>query len=100
ADSAFGAKKGEDFAIADEGAFKRAGDQFEGYTTTRTAGVPIVAMFDERRRAVDSLSPGTTGYIALAKTPFYLESGGQVSDSGRIFSEASGGSATVDSLSK
>ena len=99
AQSAFGGgKKGEDFAVVNDPQLKGAGDQFEGYTSTRVSGVPIVAMFDERRQPVDALAEGEAGYVALARTPFYLEAGGQVSDSGRIFSEAGAGSATVDGL--
>jgi alanyl-tRNA synthetase len=74
------------------------GDQFEGYTSVREAGVPIVALFDEHRQPVDALSSGQVGYAALARTPFYLEAGGQVSDSGRIFNEATGASAVVEGL--
>jgi alanyl-tRNA synthetase len=97
--SAFGGdKKAADFTIEDDAVLKGAGDQFEGYTSTRVTGVPIVALFDEERRPVDALSAGTTGYVALARTPFYLEAGGQVSDSGRLVNEASGASATVEGL--
>ena len=71
-----------------------AGDQFEGYTTVRSAGVPVVALFDEQRRPTGRrLAAGQAGYVALARTPFYLEAGGQVSDSGRIVSEAGDASA-------
>jgi alanyl-tRNA synthetase len=77
-----------------------AGDQFEGYTATRVAGVPVLALFDEERQSTNHLDAGQEGYIALARTPFYLEAGGQVSDSGRIFSEASGASATVEGLAR
>ena len=97
-DNAFGdKKKGGDFAV-DEAQLKGVADQFEGYTSTREAGVPIVALFDEQRRPAEALASGQAGYIALARTPFYLEAGGQVSDSGRIFSEATGASATVEGL--
>ncbi len=100
AQSAFGAsRKSEAFAIEEAaGALEGAGDQFEGYTTTRVAGVPVLALFDEARRHVEMLSAGARGYVALARTPFYLEAGGQVSDSGRIFSEVTDASAVVEGL--
>jgi alanyl-tRNA synthetase len=41
------------------------------------------------------LAPGDKGYVALSKTPFYVEAGGQVSDSGRIVG-ANGAQATVE----
>jgi alanyl-tRNA synthetase len=99
AHSAFGgARKGEEFAVADDAALKAAGDQFEGYSSTRVAGVPIVAIFDDARQPAETLTENQTGYVVLTRTPFYLEAGGQVSDSGRIFKEAGAGSAVVESL--
>jgi alanyl-tRNA synthetase len=63
---------------------ERAGDQgFTGYEQT-AINTQAVAIFDERRRAVDGLAAGEHGFVALAQTPFYLESGGQVSDVGTI----------------
>jgi alanyl-tRNA synthetase len=66
-----------------------AGDLFEGYESTSVRGVPILAVFDEGGRPVDALPAGGRGYLALAKSPFYVEAGGQVSDAGRIFGAAS-----------
>src|SRR5262249_12375722 len=92
-------QKGDEFALPPD-ELKGIGDQFEGYSTTRLTGVPVVALFDDGRRPVETLGTGTHGYVALAKTPFYLEAGGQVSDSGRIVNEASGASATVEGLAR
>jgi alanyl-tRNA synthetase len=101
AGSAFGAKKGDDFALPpDAAALEHAGDHFEGYATTRVTGVPVVALFDERRQPVDALATGARGYAALASTPFYLEAGGQVSDAGRIVNEATGATAVVEGLAR
>jgi alanyl-tRNA synthetase len=104
AGSAFGgSKKGDDFALASEEAAREltgVGDQFEGYAATRVTGAPVVALFDERRQPVDAISANQIGYAALARTPFYLEAGGQVSDSGRIVNEATNASATVEGLAR
>ena len=69
-----------------ERALDEAGDRFEGYESTTVQGTTVVALFDEAGTSIETLDAGAKGYIALARTPFYLESGGQVSDSGRIFS--------------
>jgi alanyl-tRNA synthetase len=99
--SAFGrARAPEDFVIADESGLRGTGDQFDGYTATRVSGVPIVGLFDENRKAVETLSSGDRGFVALARTPFYLEAGGQVSDAGRVVNEATGATATVEGLAK
>ena len=96
-------KKGEEFTLAAgdaDGQLTGVGDQFEGYSTTRVSGVPVVALFDEHRQPVETLSEDQSGFAALAKTPFYLEAGGQVSDSGRILNEATNASATVEGLAR
>ena len=99
AGSAFGGgKKGIEFSLPDESTLAASGDQFEGYTSTSVTGVPVLALFDESRQPVDVLEGGATGFVALARTPFYLEAGGQVSDSGRIANAATGATASVDGL--
>ena len=78
----------------------QAGDTFDGYATTRLAGVPVLALFDASGSEVASLGAGAAGFIVLARTPFYVESGGQVSDVGRIFSESGGFTADVHSVAR
>ena len=75
---------------------EQIGDNFDGYTTTNVSGTHIVALFSDDGRQVDSLTTSRPGYVALAKSPFYLEAGGQVSDSGTIRGASS--DAIVDGL--
>ncbi len=97
--SAFdGPKKTREFVLPDDSALADAGDQFDGYTSTRTPGVPVLALFDEDHQPVEALGTGDTGYVALGRTPFYLESGGQVSDHGTIVGEPTRASATVTAM--
>jgi alanyl-tRNA synthetase len=100
AKSAFGTTKDTKFIFGHEGhEAKPLGDAFEGYSTTRVTGVPVVAMWNENREPVEELREGQRGSVALARTPFYLEAGGQVSDSGRI-TNASGAVAVVEGLAR
>jgi alanyl-tRNA synthetase len=67
---------------------RTVGDHFEGYTTTDVADATIVALFDDQKRQVAELLMGGTGYVALDRSPFYVEAGGQVSDTGVLQSDA------------
>ena len=103
AKSGFDGKKVQEFAFASDESqrgLSTAGDRFEGYTTTTVKGTPVLALFDKDRRQVTELKEGSDGYAALGSTPFYLESGGQVSDVGELRSDATGAAAGVDGLTR
>ncbi len=67
-------------------------DRFEGYETTQVDASPVLALFDDTRAAVSELGTAAAGYVVLERTPFYVEAGGQVSDTGRV---TAGDGATV-----
>jgi alanyl-tRNA synthetase len=93
----FGAIKAEglEFEEATEALHGKA-DVFEGYTATRVEGIRLMAPIDEEGHRLEALTEGQVGYVALERTPFYIESGGQVSDTGTI--AAAAGRAKVEGL--
>ena len=100
--SAFdGTKKDQEFAFESTDAREvlgRAGDDFHGYADTTVRDVPVLALFNEDRRQVPELTSGQTGFAALARTPFYLEAGGQISDTGRLYTQTGETEATVEGV--
>jgi alanyl-tRNA synthetase len=91
AGSAFESKKGATFEFTSDAERRRlesSGDVFEGYTSTEVTGAVVLAVFDDARRQTDRLDAGVSGFVVLDRSPFYVESGGQVSDTGALLDAA------------
>jgi alanyl-tRNA synthetase len=82
--------------VEDRAEINALNDAFRGYDTTTMIGVPIAILYDEQPALTDVLREGQAGWVILPETPFYLESGGQVSDAGRI--QGPRGEARVDAM--
>ena len=76
-----------------------AGDAFAGYEATRVADTAVLAIFDDSGQPRPALAEGEAGYVALERTPFYVEAGGQVSDAGAL-STADGSRAVVERMAR
>ena len=72
--------------------------EFLGYDTESAQGV-VLALFRDEERVGEAQSGDVVG-IVINQTPFYGESGGQVGDSGAIFSAAGGEVAVHDTQKK
>lgn len=70
--------------------------EFVGYNELEVTTSIVAIVVDDA--FVDTLGEGQSGQVILASTPFYAESGGQVSDQGTIHSDSA--SATVEGLFK
>lgn len=70
--------------------------EFTGYDQTEDEGQVLLLLHDDEQ--VDSLEPGEVGWVALDRTPFYGEGGGQVGDTGRFVAGEGGVSALATVL--
>jgi alanyl-tRNA synthetase len=101
AGSHFEVARAQGFAVSSattQAALDVIGDRFDGYEVTEVLEARIVALFDADRQEVPALDAGVTGYVVLDRTPFYVESGGQVSDTGTLTAED--GLATVQAMAR
>jgi alanyl-tRNA synthetase len=88
------ATEAEWFALRDE----VGGTEFLGYETETAEGVILAIMRGGER--VDEASAGDEVGVVVNQTPFYAESGGQVGDTGALFSASGGELAVHDTVKK
>lgn len=76
---------GDEYKIFSELAAAAGDTVFTGYDED-SSETEIIAIHNGSG-ICETLTEGETGYVTLERTPFYGESGGQLGDSGKIFSE-------------
>ena len=62
---------------------------FKGYETTRVDDARVLGLISSESEA-NELTEGDEGEVILDQTPFYAESGGQVGDTGRLYTSGTG----------
>jgi len=77
--------------LEEQGLLGATGVKHDPYNKLQIEGSVLALMRDGER--VASAQPGDEVEVVLPETPFYVEAGGQVSDTGRITSNASGESS-------
>ncbi len=94
--SAFGSGTKADVSDGTRGTLSAFTDGFTGYD--QESGEPSVvhAVLNERLDVVRELEAGASGVVVLSTTPFYVESGGQVSDTGVLVGATGASTPVVD----
>mgnify|MGYP002149813294 CR=1 FL=1 len=94
--SAFGSAKKADLPAESRAALASITETFLGYERETGDATPIVALLDADFVTVPELPGGSAGFVVLAATPFYVEAGGQVSDTGVLRGKSGVESRVVD----
>jgi alanyl-tRNA synthetase len=96
AKSAFDGGKKAELSAGVRAALADVTETFLGYDGIDGPPTPIVALLDPSLALVDTLPAGADGFVVLSQTPFYLEAGGQVSDTGVLIGPGGQTTPVVD----
>ncbi|MEP7117194.1 MAG: alanine--tRNA ligase [Acidobacteriota bacterium] len=94
--SAFGSGKKPELSPEARARVAATTDAFIGYERETGDAVAIRALLDQALEPVESLASGSAGVVVLERTPFYVESGGQVSDTGALLGPSGTSTAVID----
>ena len=94
--SAFGGPKKADLTAEARAALTPITETFIGYSDETGTPSAIAALLDAELAPVAALDAGAAGFVILATTPFYVEAGGQVSDTGVLRGTQGAATAVID----
>jgi len=94
--SAFGGPKKADLTAEARAALTPVTETFIGYSDETGTPSAIAALLDADLTPVAALDAGSAGIVVLVTTPFYVEAGGQVSDTGVLRGAQGAATAVID----
>ncbi len=94
--STFGGGKKAELPAGTRESLSAVADVFTGYEQETGEPATVRAVLNDQLGVVAELAPGDSGVVVLSTTPFYLESGGQVSDTGALVGASGASTPVVD----